>query len=218
MVVSGPGSVHFVPVVLTMYPEFGPVWHGQSSVCVGPYSRVPGIQCVPVLIMHPEFRPVWHGQCSMCANPSHVPGLWSSLAWTVFSACQPWSCTRIVVQSGISSVQCASLSHVPGIRPSGMGSVQCVPILVRTRVDAGNNVSLKTEDVGLTLSLVALGWILLGFWDRVGCPFVTTFTCRKEMTCCGCCSLFPLFVKESACVIPLFPKQYSEQRSRTLCL
>ena len=111
---------------------------------------------------------------------------------------------------------CQPYSHVPGIRPSGMGSVQCVPILVRTRVDAGNNVSLKTEDVGLTLSLVALGWILLGFWDRVGCPFVTTFTCRKEMTCCGCCSLFPLFVKESACVTPFPPKRSSKQRCRTL--
>jgi len=44
VVLSGPGSVHFVPVVLVMYPEFGPVWHGQSSICAGPYSRVPGIR------------------------------------------------------------------------------------------------------------------------------------------------------------------------------
>ena len=99
-----------------------------------------------------------------------------------------------------------------------MGSVQCVPVLVGTCVGAGNSVSPKTEDGGLTLSLVAVVWILLGFWDRVGCPFVMIVTCRKEMTCCGCCSLFPLHVKESAYLTPLFSKHYSEQRSRKLCL
>ena len=82
-----------------MYPDCGPVWHGQCSVCASP-SHVPrlcsclawavfsmcqpqsctqtvvlsgmdSLQYVPALVMYPDCDPVWHGQCSVCASPSH---------------------------------------------------------------------------------------------------------------------------------------------------
>ena len=85
-----------VLTALVMYPDCGPVWHGQYSVCV-----------LTALVMYPDCSPVWHGQSSVCVltalimyplqtvvlsimdnyssvctSPSHVPRLWSCLAWT----------------------------------------------------------------------------------------------------------------------------------------
>ena len=73
---SGTGSLQCVPAVV-VYPDSGPVWHGQSSVCVS-RSHVPR-----------QWSCLAWVQSPVCASRSHVPRQWSCLAWAVFSVCQP---------------------------------------------------------------------------------------------------------------------------------
>ena len=61
----------------------------EHALGTGVLSGMGSLQCVPALVMYPDCGPVWHGQSSVCASPSHVPRLWSCLAWALFSVCQP---------------------------------------------------------------------------------------------------------------------------------